>query len=111
MGNKNLNLYRKNTQFNSDTARIMQTKGVEARKEKKSIREHLRLVSEMFYTDPESGETKTNAEWLAIKVFNKAINGDITAMKFIVDYMGKELVVNDPPKIIIEFVKPKPQED
>lgn len=94
-------------------------RSAEVRRQKKTMRESLELLLSLPVTSGDiadelrelgiKDEDLTNVMALCIKVFQKALNGDIKAAEFIRDTIGEkpELQVNanmrtsDSPKIII----------
>ena len=71
--------------FNSETGKIGGQKSGEARRKRKHIRAYLDELLEMA-----EGETDTNnAAAVAIQILNQAKNGDIKALRLLLEVMGE----------------------
>lgn len=64
---------------------------VEARRNKKMLRECLEMLLEKEITD-KNGNTMTGAEAMAVKVFQQALKGDLKAFEIVRDTAGQKPV-------------------
>jgi hypothetical protein len=67
-------------------------KSAEVRRKKKELREVIELLLEKEYQDKKSGTTKSGAELIAFKQFQKALEGDTRAFEVIRDTAGQKPV-------------------
>ena len=72
-----------------------------ARRDKKLLKDCLDYLLESDVTD-ENGETMSGAEAIAVKLFKKALDGDIRAFELIRDTTAQK----QPDKILISDVEP-----
>lgn len=67
-------------------------KSGEVRRYKRDLRKVMEMLLEKEYTDKQSGTTKSGAELIAFKQFQKAIEGDTKAFEVVRDTAGQKPV-------------------
>lgn len=89
MGRKEDNLIPGGYKLSREEASKGGKKSVESRRRKKELREVIEMMLEKEYVDKKGG-TKTGAELIAFKQFQKALEGDTKAFEVIRDTAGQK---------------------